>query len=69
MKFIKLNRSSDDTSLYIHAMMITCLQPLSDNPSGQTPVHLMCGSTWVVVETADEIKKLIADSEKFIMTY
>ena len=69
MKFIKLSRKHVDySSLHIQPMLITCMEPLSKNNTNKTEVHMMDGRSWAVLETVDEIEKLIKQSESFTLT-
>jgi hypothetical protein len=68
MKFIKLNRNFEDSSIFIQPVLITCLEPLQDCQMGQTVVHMMNSGSWVVTESVDEIQKLIDKSDRFTIT-
>jgi len=65
MKFIELTQPSNDKIL-INPILISALEDrTSSNPyDAQSSVHTMGGNYWRVIETIDEIKKKIADTEK-----
>jgi hypothetical protein len=44
------------------------MEPLSKNNTNKTEVHMMDGRSWAVLETVDEIEKLIKQSESFTLT-
>jgi hypothetical protein len=44
------------------------MEPLSKNNTSKTEIHMMDGRSWLVLETVDEIEKLIKQSESFTLT-
>ena len=64
MKFITLTNQVDK-AVYINPITITALSPIPDpiGKEARTQVYTMGSSCWFVLETVEEIQKLIKESE------
>jgi len=64
MKFISLTRQGGGT-VKINSMVIVALEPVSG--SDKTTVYTM-SSSWMVLESMDQIEKKIAEAERVTLT-
>lgn len=60
MNFITLTKSGG-TSILVNPLMIQAIEP-SPAPQAKSNIYMMAGTSWMIMETVDEIKKKITEA-------
>lgn len=61
MKFITLTKPGG-SSILINPMMVQAIEP-SPSSQAKSTIHMMAGTSWMIMETIEEIQKKIKESE------